>query len=86
MRGVVAYVVNVISPEHISSAMLKRAKYSLNQISHDSAIFLIRSALDAGIDVKEVWVLNFTTSVLKLVRNCRALLLSTSFQKALFIE
>lgn len=31
-----------------------RMKYNLNELSHDTAIGLIRSVLDKGVNVKEV--------------------------------
>lgn len=33
-----------------------RSKYNLNALSHDSAIGLIRRAIDAGVNVKEVYL------------------------------
>ena len=36
--------------------MYSRVKYNLNEISHDTAIGLIRSALQAGVKVAEVYV------------------------------
>ena len=36
--------------------MYSRVKYNLNEISHDSAIGLIRKALEAGVKVAEVYV------------------------------
>jgi ribonuclease H2 subunit A len=36
--------------------MLRRNKYSLNAISHDSAIGLVRKALAANVNVTEVYV------------------------------
>ena len=37
-------------------SMYSRVKYNLNEISHDSAIGLIRKALEAGVKVAEVYV------------------------------
>ena len=38
------------------SSMYSRVKYNLNEISHDSAIALVRKALAAGVRVAEVYV------------------------------
>jgi len=35
-----------------------RTKYNLNQISHDTAIGLVRHTMDLGVDIKEVLVLS----------------------------
>ncbi|CAD5211110.1 unnamed protein product [Bursaphelenchus okinawaensis] len=54
---VVSYCFVEISARHLSSRMLSRfSKRSLNEISHDSAVALIRQALDSGINVTEVYV------------------------------
>lgn len=50
------FVVNVLSPNLISNSMLKRSKYNLNELSHDTAIGLIRRVKDAGVLIKEVYV------------------------------
>lgn len=55
-QGVVAYALKSLSPQYISCSMLKRAKFSLNEISHSAAIALIRDALSAGINVVEIKV------------------------------
>lgn len=49
-----AYAVRILSARMISAAMLRRCKYSLNELSHNSAIDLIKSAIKAGINVAEV--------------------------------
>jgi ribonuclease H2 subunit A len=46
----------VIHPEEMSNKMLKREKVSLNKISTDAAIQLIRNAINRGINVREVYV------------------------------
>eukprot|EP00466_Bigelowiella_natans_P001712 jgi/Bigna1/89782/estExt_fgenesh1_pg.C_550083 len=48
--------VDVISPEEISDVMLRPQKQSLNQLSHNSAMSLVRQALDEGVNVTEVFV------------------------------
>ncbi|XP_065286701.1 ribonuclease H2 subunit A isoform X4 [Dermacentor albipictus] len=50
------FMVEVIPPSVISGHMLDVTKYSLNAISHDSAIGLIRQALDDGVQVAKVYV------------------------------
>ncbi|PAV61682.1 hypothetical protein WR25_04322 [Diploscapter pachys] len=55
-QGVVTYALKSLSPQYISCSMLKRAKFSLNEISHSAAIALIRDALSAGINVVEIKV------------------------------
>lgn len=52
----VGWIVHILSPEYISNSMLRRTKYNLNSISHDTAIDLIKSVQDAGIEVAEVYV------------------------------
>jgi len=48
--------INILSPRYISNSMYRRGKYNLNSMSHDTAIGLIQSALDKGVNVKEVYV------------------------------
>ncbi|XP_050296685.1 ribonuclease H2 subunit A [Anthonomus grandis grandis] len=48
--------VEVIAPNSICNSMLSRSKYSLNQVSMDSAIGLIKAALAAGVKVEHVFV------------------------------
>jgi len=45
-----------IRPENLSAIMLRKFRSSLNEISHDSAINLIRHTLSMGVNVKEVYV------------------------------
>ncbi|UYV83507.1 RNASEH2A [Cordylochernes scorpioides] len=47
------WLVDILSPSTISNNMLQREKYSLNAISHDSAIGLIQSVLDSGVNLTE---------------------------------
>lgn len=48
--------VEVIAPNSICNSMLSRSKYSLNQVSMDSAIGLIKAALGYGVKVEHVFV------------------------------
>uniref|UniRef100_A0A0M3ILT9 Ribonuclease n=1 Tax=Ascaris lumbricoides TaxID=6252 RepID=A0A0M3ILT9_ASCLU len=48
---VVAYAYRVLSARLISAEMLRRCKYSLNELSHTSAINLIKFALENGINI-----------------------------------
>jgi ribonuclease H2 subunit A len=50
------WIVDILSPNYISNSMLRRTKYNLNQVSHDTAIGLIRSALELGVKLTEVYV------------------------------
>lgn len=48
------YKVDVIMPQELSAKMLRKHKYNLNLISHDSAIHLVESAINEGFDIREV--------------------------------
>lgn len=50
------WIYEVITPTYISTGMLAPCKYNLNEMSHDSASFLVRSALDKGVNVTKVFV------------------------------
>ncbi|XP_058123742.1 ribonuclease H2 subunit A [Anopheles ziemanni] len=50
------WAVEAISPNVISMNMLKRSKHSLNEVSMDSAIGLINRAIEAGVNIAEVYV------------------------------
>lgn len=50
------WAVHILSPSVISENMFRRTKYNLNTMSHDTAIGLIRSILDAGVRVSKVFV------------------------------
>jgi len=54
--NIIHYELIILPPELISSDMLKREKISLNQISHDSALNLIKMALNKKSNIKEVYV------------------------------
>ncbi|XP_035916251.1 ribonuclease H2 subunit A [Anopheles stephensi] len=50
------WAVEAISPNVISMSMLRRTKHSLNEVSMDSAIGLINAAIEAGVNIAEVYV------------------------------
>lgn len=50
------WMVEILSPTFISNSMLKRSKYNLNSLSHDSAIGLIEKVLSNGVNVTEIYV------------------------------
>ncbi|KAJ1967434.1 hypothetical protein IWQ62_001865 [Dispira parvispora] len=55
-KASVGWAVRVLSPQDLSQAMLRRAKYNLNAIAHDTTMALIRETLQRGIHVTEVYV------------------------------
>lgn len=55
-QGVVGWAVDVIAPHVISTSMLSRTKCSLNEISMNAASDLIQAAIDAHVDIAEVYV------------------------------
>ncbi|XP_068236695.1 ribonuclease H2 subunit A-like isoform X1 [Palaemon carinicauda] len=52
----IGWSLEIISPMYISTSMYKRPKVSLNEVSHNSAINLIKRAIAAGVQVSEVYV------------------------------
>lgn len=52
----IGWAIDVISPNYISQRMLSRVKVSLNEISMNSAIGLVNKAIDAGVNIAEVYV------------------------------
>nr|XP_031363524.1 ribonuclease H2 subunit A [Lonchura striata domestica] len=52
----VGWALQVLPPDHISACMQQRAKYNLNELSHDTATELIQFALDSGVQVAQVLV------------------------------
>ncbi|XP_065899966.1 ribonuclease H2 subunit A-like isoform X3 [Dysidea avara] len=50
------WIVEILSPNYISNLMLRRTKYNLNSISHDSAAGLINKLLQRNINITEVYV------------------------------
>lgn len=52
----IGWAVDVISPNDISTSMYRRTKRSLNEVSMDAAINLIKKALDLEVNVAEIYV------------------------------
>ncbi|KAI4487446.1 hypothetical protein M0804_005595 [Polistes exclamans] len=52
----IGWAVDVISPNVIANSMYRRSKVSLNELSIDSAIGLIKQAVKAGVNVKQLYV------------------------------
>lgn len=55
-KELIGWMIEVLSPTYISNSMLRRSKYSLNAVSHDSAIGLIEKVLAQGVNVAEIYV------------------------------
>lgn len=51
-----AWGVEIISPKTICNNMLQRSKYSLNEISMDSAIGLIKAVEERGVNITHIYV------------------------------
>ncbi|KAL3268701.1 hypothetical protein HHI36_007804 [Cryptolaemus montrouzieri] len=52
----IGWAVDVISPNTICNSMYSRSKYSLNQVSMDAAIGLIKAAIKAGVNIEHIFV------------------------------
>lgn len=52
----VGWAVDIISPNEISTSMLRRVKRSLNEVSMESAIGLIKKAIELEVNVAEIYV------------------------------
>lgn len=52
----VGWTAEIISPNYISNSMYRRAKHSLNEVSMDSAIELVKKVAKSGVNIKEVYV------------------------------
>ncbi|KAK0166831.1 hypothetical protein PV327_004313 [Microctonus hyperodae] len=52
----IGWAIEAISPNIISNSMYRRCKTSLNAVSMNSAIDLIKGAIDAGVNVAEIYV------------------------------
>lgn len=49
-------ITTVLTAEELSNNMLRKNKYNLNAISHDTALQLVQSAIDQGFNISEVYV------------------------------
>ncbi|RKP10134.1 Rnaseh2a protein [Thamnocephalis sphaerospora] len=52
----IGWSVRVLSPQDISQSMLRRNKYNLNSMAHDTTIRLLREAIASGVNVTEIYV------------------------------
>ncbi|KAI5648422.1 hypothetical protein M9H77_34427 [Catharanthus roseus] len=52
----IGWAVDVIDPRELSAKMLKKSKINLNEISHDSAMGLVKRVLNMGVLLTEVYV------------------------------
>lgn len=52
----IGYIIQIISPNHISNCMLRRKKFNLNLISHGTAIDLIQKVRDRGVTIEHVYI------------------------------
>ncbi|KAI4302266.1 hypothetical protein MLD38_038040 [Melastoma candidum] len=52
----IGWAVDVIDPRELSCKMLRKSKVNLNEISHESAMGLVRRVLEMGILLTEVYV------------------------------
>lgn len=54
--NVIGWAVDIISPNSICNSMLSRTKYSLNKVSMDAAIGLIKAAINGGAKIEHIFV------------------------------
>ena len=52
----IGWAIHILSPGYLSKSMFRRGKYNLNSMSHDTAIGLVKSAIEKGVRVAEVYV------------------------------
>lgn len=52
----IGWAIELLSPNKICNNMLNRTKHSLNQVSMDSAIGLIRAAKSKGVNIEHIFV------------------------------
>lgn len=54
--GQFGWLIHSLSAAEISAKMLRRRKYNLNWMSHDTAVNMVQMVVDAGVNVKEVYI------------------------------
>ncbi|KAI7820417.1 ribonuclease H-like domain-containing protein [Gamsiella multidivaricata] len=59
----IGWSVRVLSPMDISNSMLRKEKYNLNALAHDTTIQLIRETLASGVNLKEVHIMIYVDTV-----------------------
>lgn len=52
----IGWATEIISPNEISNSMFRRTKHSLNEVSMESAIGLIKKAIEMDVNITEVYV------------------------------
>lgn len=52
----IGWAVEIISPNYICNSMLSRTKHSLNKVSMDSAVALIKAAANGGVNIEHIFV------------------------------
>ncbi|KAF9351711.1 Ribonuclease H2 subunit A [Mortierella sp. NVP85] len=52
----IGWSVRVLSPMDISNSMLRKDKYNLNALAHDTTIQLIKETIASGVNLREVYV------------------------------
>ncbi|PVU85070.1 hypothetical protein BB559_005536 [Furculomyces boomerangus] len=50
------WATQIISPQEISHSMLRRNKYNLNALAHDTTIDIIQKVIDLGYNITEIYV------------------------------
>ncbi|XP_014205574.1 ribonuclease H2 subunit A [Copidosoma floridanum] len=55
-RNKMGWAIDAISPNYIANCMYRRTKTSLNEVSMNSAINLIRKTIEAGVFIAEIYV------------------------------
>lgn len=53
---IIGWSVRVLSPMDISNSMLRKEKYNLNALAHDTTIQLLRDTIASGVNLREVYV------------------------------